>query len=282
MTNDINYPAPSVYVLRITPTLAREWLSTNIRNRRVSSVTARRYLTDMLEGRWLFAGDAIRRNAQRHILDGQHRLTAVSMLPEDHPGFDFVIIDGLASATQNVMDQGRVRTAADQLAIAGVKDGHATAAGIRLYLLHSTGMLFRDNSAAAAEITRTRIVEWALTHSTLVESARSIPQLRSNDAPPSVSVCAALMFVERYGVGRATEFFRLLAEGAGAGHPINALDKRLQRTRREGLKVSARDQLAWFILAMNAWNDGRELTKFQAPRGGKWTPENYPQLRAAA
>lgn len=55
------------------------------------------------------------------------------------------------------------------------------------------------------------------------------------------------------------------------------LDKRLQRMRREGLKMPERDYLALFILAWNAWRDGKQMSKFQRPRGGRWSEANFPE-----
>ena len=36
------------------------------------------------------------------------------------------------------------------------------------------------------------------------------------------------------------------------------------------------------IQAMNAWLDDRTVTKFQLPRGAKWTDETFPRLRRIA
>lgn len=100
---------------------------------------------------------------------------------------------------------------------------------------------------------------------------------KQNDAPPSVAAAAALGFMQ-IDAADTVEFFTLLARGAGTqGHPIVTLDKRLQRQRREGLKMPHRDYLALFILAWNAWRDGKQMSKFQRPRGGRWSEDNFPE-----
>lgn len=274
-------PNPTIRVVNVTPAIAKAWLKHNTNNRNLSHITVSRYANDMAECRWEFAADPIRFDDNGALIDGQHRLHAIAAQPA---GFSIpmLVVTKLATSAQMVMDQPKVRTSGDQLALVGIRDTNVVAAGIKLYLTHKMGMLFRDNKAANATITKALIVEWAQGNIGIVEAASSVPKLRASDSPPSVSYCFALMAVQEYGVEWTTEFFRLLAEGAGAGHPINTLDKRLQRTRRERIKAPQRDILAWFLMAANAWEEGRRIHKFQAPRGGKWTEESYPTLGRTA
>lgn len=277
----MNNTTPVARVVTVTPTMARDWLTRNLNNRRPVPTTVARYRNDMADGRWMFAADPIRFDQFGNLIDGQHRLMALSQLDDDF-ALDFLVVTKLDTASQMVMDQGRIRMTADQLTIAGFKDTAAAGAGIKLYLTHQTGMLFRDNKAASAVVTKAAIVNWAQANHSLLDAAISVPLLRANDAPPSVAYCAAIMFVENIGYGNTVEFFRLLHEGAGSGHPVNALDKRLQTVRRTRQKATQRDQLAWFIVAANAWLDGRDLTKLQTPRGAKWTNDTFPQLKVVA
>lgn len=272
---------PVARVVSVNAVMARDWLTRNINNRKPRDVVVQRYRNDMTEGRWLFAADPIRFDQAGNLIDGQHRLMALAGL-DDSFAVDFLVVTKLATVAQAVMDSGTIRLTSDQLTIAGFKDTAAAGAGIKLYLTHETGMLWRDNKAASAVVTKAAIVGWAQTNHALLDSAISVPLLRANDAPPSVSYCAAIMFVQNIGHDNTVEFFRLLHEGAGAGHPINALDKRLQTVRRTRQKVPQRDMLAWFIVAANSWIEGRELTKLQAPRGAKWTKDTFPQLKVVA
>lgn len=272
---------PVTSIVTLTPEKARNWLTRNLHNRRPAPGVVERYRNDMIEGRWLFAADPIRFDQLGNLIDGQHRLMALAGCP-DHISLQFLVVTKLDNATQMVMDQGRIRVSADHLTLAGFKDAAAAGAGIKLYLTLATGMLFRDSKAAAAVVTKARIIEWAGENAELLSSAIDVPFLRANDAPPSVAYCASIMLVESLGYDLARDFFTLLHEGAGAGHPINALDKRLQTTRRNKQKVTQRDMLAWFITAANAWLEGRELFKLQAPRGAKWTAETFPSLKAVA
>ena len=271
---EINVRIQHAIVMVDAPTAAR-WLGRNPRNRKLRESVVQRYRTDMESGRWTFAGDPIRFDVDGNLQDGQHRLTALSGL--SGVTIPMLVVRGLPADAQGVMDQGARRTPGDQLGLRGIKDANAVAAAIKQYLIWTTGLLFRDNGVIAGAVTTPMIEEWVDRNPIALANLYQILGLtKQNDAPPSVSAAAALRFLE-IDAGAAAEFFTLLARGAGTeGHPIVTLDKRLQRHRREGLKMSRRDYLALFIQAWNAWRDDRQMAKFQRPHGGRWSEENFP------
>lgn len=269
---------PDVELVHVNPALAREWLTRNHRNRTVSELTVNRYLNDMVAGRWQYAADPIRFDIAGNLLDGQHRLTALARVADPDLTVPMLVVRNLPTDTQLIMDQGKRRTPGDQLSLLGVRDSNVVAAGIRLIIAHETGAMFRDSHVKQVATTNAHMEAWYAAHTDLVSAASEIRSLKASDAPPSVAFCAAMLFIPAMGTEATQEFFRLLSVGAGEGHPINALDKRLQRIRRERLKVTPRDHLALFIQAANAWREGRKVAKFQKPRGAKWTVESFPKL----
>lgn len=272
---------PVIRVIPVTPEMARTWLRTNTHNRRISPTIVDRYRRDMLSGRWKFAADPVRFGDDGTLLDGQHRLAALAGCPD---GFvlDMLVVTKLSSDTQMVMDQGKKRSAGGQLQIIGVADANIAAAGIKLYLSHQTGLMFRDAKVRDTTIGAPQIQQWFIDHQDEVEQVGKI-NTRCCDAPPSVVWCAAALFIDAAGLAKTSEFFHFLKDGAGfAGDPINTLDKRLQKIRRDKVRTSSREFLALFILAWNAWNDNRRITKFQMPKGAKWTADTFPQVKAVA
>lgn len=263
-----------ISVVAITPATARRWLERNVKNRPIRQSKIAAYKADMESGRWQMAGDPIRFDVHGNLLDGQHRLTVVAEL-EDFTLVN-VVIRGLTPESQSVMDQGAKRTPGDQLSLRGIKNAQRVAAAVRQFIIWQDGMLFRDNRVQA-RITSPEIESWVSKNADLVQMLGALDTVTiQNDAPPSVAGAAALAFLI-INPAEAQEFFTLLARGAGtAGHPIVTLDKRLQRHRREGIKITNRDCLALFFLAWNAWRDGKQMTKFQRPKGGAWSEENFP------
>lgn len=243
---------------------------------RIAPAVVERYRRDMEAGRWTFAGDPIRFDVDGNLLDGQHRLTALASSPG--VTIPLVVIRGLPTESQMVMDQGRKRSAGQQLGLRGVKNASNVAAGSRVYLLWSEGLMFRDSHIATTSITSPQIEQFVESNHDLIERVGAYGHaLRSVDAPPSVTWAAAFAF-DRIHPDLAHDFFIHLSQGGTpVGSPINALDKRLGRIRREGLKLSTRDYLALIVQAWNAWREGKTVQKFQKPRGGKWTTETFPQ-----
>lgn len=255
---------------------ATRWLEHNPRNRPILDVTVARYRRDMADGNWLFAADPIRFNSEGALLDGQHRLTAHSQVPG--LTLPYLVVRGLPDETQMVMDQGRKRTPGQQLALKGIPDYNRLAAAAKLSIIWESGLMFRDNKVVSSEVTTHRIESWVDENAEAISIVQSWGNItRRNDAPGSVALAAALRFVY-IDDGAAREFFQTLADGGAPLHdPITTLDKRLQRIRRDGTKMSARDYLSLFIIAWNARRDGRSMSKFQRPRGGSWTTETFPE-----
>lgn len=265
-----------VTTMDLTPDDARDFLNSVVRNRKINQTTVNKYRNDMLAHRWAFAGDPIRFNTEMNMIDGSHRMTALSLCP---PGMKipFVVMTGLPDDSQFVMDQGRIRNAGQQLQMRGVKNASLVSAGVRLYLAWRDGWLFKDGKLIQEHITVSVIEDWVERNSNLIaEISSSVGTLRNVEAPGSIAYCAALIFHQIDPV-RCEEYFDILQKGSGsATHPITALDRRLRRTRRERIALPQKELLGMFIQTWNAWRSGREMTKFQLPKGGTWTKDTFP------
>lgn len=262
-------------IIMVDAATATRWLKRNVKNRKIRQGLVARYRSDMAEGRWTFAADPVRFDTAGNLLDGQHRLTALSEL--EGATVPMLVVRGLPTEAQGVMDQGGKRTPGDQLGLKDVTDPNKVAAAAKQLIAWESGYLFRDQKLVG-QITTPHIEGWVESHPADVAFLNGLGTLvRQHDAPPSIAAAAAVAF-GRIDVQCATEFFTLLARGAGTtGHPIVTLDKRLQAMRRNGVKIPTRDYLAFFILAWNAWRDGRQMAKFQRPRGGRWAEDNFPE-----
>lgn len=64
----------------ITPELAADLLSRNMKNRPVSQQRVRKYMAAMVAGKWLLNGEAIKISIDGRLIDGQHRLKAIIQL----------------------------------------------------------------------------------------------------------------------------------------------------------------------------------------------------------
>lgn len=263
----------------INPRSASRILESNTRNRPLSEASVNSLLREMLSGRWQYNGESIKLSVDGALLDGQHRLTALARVPIDDFELPFLVVSGLAAATQNTMDQGRTRTAADQMSIDGLAstDSKIVAGAIRIYLEWHNGILFADR--VSNRVGNTEVVSWAHDHAVELAIMREVcnQKLRRVKCRPSLT-CAVLTHFRMLDGQAALDFEEGLLTGAGlqAGNPILTLRDRLDRIKTQGLRMSDRDLIAFFIIAWNAWREGRSMVKFQRPHGGVWDRTNFP------
>lgn len=277
--NDIYTTKPSSTIIYIDPAMARRVLAKNTRNRELSELSVAHLMREMTSGRWLYNGEAIKWAIDGTLLDGQHRLVALSRMPDDFAAIPFLIVRGLPIESQNTMDQGRKRSAGDQLKIDGLASTSPTsvAAAIRVYIQWVEGRIFGDKSTS--DIGNTEVVDWAMNNPTELAMISDIiaGQTKSIKARPAVTVAVMLMLRQIDGVDQR-EFAEALISGAGldAGSPILALRERLDRIKQSRVRVSDRDLIGLFVVAWNAYRDGRLLRKLQRPTNG-WTRDTFPE-----
>lgn len=274
---------PSASTIFIDPLMAQRVLAKNTRNRPISEAHVQRLTDEMVAGRWKYNGEAIKWSIDDELLDGQHRLTALSRLPEDFPAIPFLVVRGLPASVQDTMDQGRTRTAGDQLVIDGLVGGSSgsrvIAGAIRVHIEWKR-MAFFGQRMQANQVSNPEVVEWAQSHPIEMSIMQDISgdRLRRVKARPSVTLAALLHFRLIDG-DDARDFAEALVTGAGldVGNPILALRDRLDRIKEQKLRVSDRDLIGYFIMAWNAWRQGRSLNKLQMPKGGAWTRDSFPE-----
>ncbi|WP_160051174.1 hypothetical protein [Nocardiopsis sp. FR26] len=93
----------------ITPDTARMWLGDrNKGNRNLSLTVAQEYATAMKTGRWQLTHQGIAFDTEGLILDGQHRLLAVTLAGVP---VDMLVFVGMDRSTFTVLDAGRRRQA---------------------------------------------------------------------------------------------------------------------------------------------------------------------------
>lgn len=270
---------PTTSVVYVDPAMARRVLQANTRNRPISEHHVRKLMREMADGRWKFNGEAIKWSIDHILLDGQHRMTALSRMSDDFGPLPFLVVRGLPTDTQDTMDQGRVRAAGDQLVIDGVvgRDSKVVAGAIRVYGAWHSGALFRDKGAYS--MSNPQVLEWAREHPVemLIMDDLIDSHLRRVKMRPSVTL-AIMLTLRQVDADAQREFAQMLYTGVGLekGSPIIALRERLDRIRELKIRTPDRDLIALTIMAWNAWREGRSIARLQRPRNGVWTAETFP------
>ena len=103
-------------VIRVSPLLAKQWLSKNLENNRNLSLRYSQNLAKLMQkGEWKL-GEPIKFDKHGQLIDGQHRLQAVIIA---NLSVEFLVIYGYETESAQVLDRGKSRSLQD---IAHLKD----------------------------------------------------------------------------------------------------------------------------------------------------------------
>lgn len=279
MANDTNFI--STQIVTVTPSLAREWLGKNIDNRTIKKSLVARYRRDMALDRWKFAGDPIRFGASGRLLDGQHRLLAISQMPDDFT-IKMMVLLGIDDESQKLMDQGGTRSGYDQLQRAGVKYASRVSAAARTMVLIDEGVFFKSTSIWQEYGSVAAVEEWVAEHPYEVKVIQDVSTITTRiEAAPSALNTAAVIISRVAPAETVIEFFGFIADGGAAKNSgPNVLANKLRRAKRVGVNWSPRDVIANTIRAWNSWVTGKTTTLNDPhhTHGGKsgWTEESFP------
>ncbi len=264
--------------IKITPSLAEKYLETNTKNRvlRAGHVA---YLTQLiLNGEWRKTGEPIRFSGKltdknlptnsATLLDGQHRLTA--FLNSEKKSLNFEIIDELPADSFQYMDQGRPRSAADVLSIAGFKNTNVLAGvGRALYLFNRGGIpeFFSNSQGGIKRVTNHQVLEHVRKDEKQIQSAikRTTKHLSKITMAFSAHATTYYLFRQK-SVEDCERFFYQLGTGEKLSKtsPIQALrsiilEHRFSRKRAKHQGIRTRDLVLIDIMAWNAFREQKRI-----------------------
>lgn len=253
---------PQIEIIAVTPELAAKWLKQNTSNRHLRKRAIADYARDMAAGKWRLNGEAIKFATDGTLLDGQHRLHAVI---ESGVAIPFLVVTGLANETQETMDAGRKRSAADAFGLRG--EAHATVLASvlkRIWMWDQGDLKFNGNAipttAESTELLKRR-----------PEIYRSVEiAVRTHQAfrylPQSVVGTAHHLF-SRIDADATVWFFARVGDGAelSSGHPVLALRSRVMTDRADRRRTPDYQHMAYLVRAWNALRVDRPLTRILQP-----------------
>ncbi len=97
-------------IIKITPSMAREWLNHNKWNRTLRPNWIDQLTAMIQRGEWSVTNDAICFGEDGNLMNGQHRLTAIE---RSEITVDALVLYGVSKEAFMVMDQGKKRTISD-------------------------------------------------------------------------------------------------------------------------------------------------------------------------
>ena len=249
-------PKPEVAFETWTPEAASNALKYNTKNRRLREHTVKLYANQMQAGLWSANGESIKFDANGRLVDGQHRLSAIS-----RSGTQQIIctVRNLPpdDSTFATIDAGLRRTTGSVLAMDGVK-GSTAISSIILYQ-HKVKHGFRDksrqilSSSEIVKIYKNNPEKWDKIRS-YAESVRGL-----------ILIPAYAVFTEQ-ALKTSADLFEVwhgyFKTGAGlsASSPILALRNYLINKNAQKYSSNERTRTAQLnacAIAWNAWRQGK-------------------------
>ena len=274
---------PPATIMTITPEMAAGFIARNNRNRPIRDDDVNTYARDMIAGAWPVNGETLKVARNDDVLDGQHRLLACMRAGVP---FRSYIVTGLPAGIQDTIDCGIVRKDSDQLGLHGEYQPKSLAAITKWAIRWAAGGRGRSVGGTIKP-----------SHSEVIGFIRANPEIR--DATRwgiSARGRYKSVRISSYGMAwwlfthidggvysdlsrhRAEDFLEKAVTGAdiGIGNPAYSLRERFRRAREMDERLNEYEQLALFIIAWNAWRDGKEIRRIALPHGGL-TTRNFPE-----
>lgn len=269
----INDQTILMYTTVITSEMAKDIVErTNINNRTLSNKNIRQLQREMETGSWVFAGDPIRFSKYGKLLDGQHRLIALSKTKEK--AYEMVLIVGLSEESFKVMDTGKKRSAGDVFSIEGVHYPKITATAVKFIDALERGSFLLGETTMNGGLSNTDAYEKYLTLDGLDEFI-SKTRILNNGYPKLLSDATVAGFwymFSKVNQQDADDFMERLIQGTNLtkNSPIKLVhDKLFATAHNDTYRMKRIDKNRLVALAWKKFRAGEELTKLVIPKSSE-------------
>lgn len=193
-------------IVKMTPALARNLLDMHERsgfqNRKTSRAQVNRLKTDIAAGRWRLTPQAVGLASTGAIVDGKHRVTAVS---EGTESIDMLVWTDVPIELFTKMDSVvRARSGADWVNILGISETHLPqiSSGYRLLAAYETSTSVSQNALTPDELT-----EIHTRHPGLVEHITEAKRLQKSTRMPDSTAAVATYLLKEFMPGLDVRVF---------------------------------------------------------------------------
>lgn len=273
---------PTAELVTITPEMAKDWVSrgTNFRSTKEARIAS---LASAIEaGHWELNGETIKFSRRGHLMDGQHRLSAIVKAGIPCPSF---VVYGIPEGRE--IDRGSKRTLAQQLSYEGVPNSATVAAVCRIYLVYQRNVRLKQSSFNNYQSDVRASMEFCHANA---ESFQSIIKFcrplysRQRILPLSVSAAFMLLAGEDQHTRDFIQKVYDLVETRGC--PSTAFRRWLESQYRKNagnLGLNNYQVLAVLNRAWNSYAQGKEIDHMKVTvRNLRWSPHQNPVKPSSA
>lgn len=254
----------NVEIRKIGAEQALQLLENNSSNRKISRANVDFIKNEMDNKNFLLNGSTIVLSENGTLLDGQHRLIAIS---ETKHEYDLIFVVGAKDNVFQTIDTGKSRNSSDILSIEGVKNAKNVASTIRK-TIEEFGSKRSRNGKTWVKLSNTEVLEHYNKHKEELEETIELCGHLYNKYIKVIPVSTAAAFMilfSRQDKIKAKSFIRELYNGnkEGASNASLTLRQRLINGKIEGTRISDDLLRALFVVAFRAYNEDRDLSRIK-------------------
>jgi hypothetical protein len=274
---------PTYEIIKVNPALAQSWLDTMVGNRTLKEDKVFQYARDMDEGRWHLSGQPVKFDTAGRLMDGQHRLVAVTLA---NCTVEMEVVRDINPAAMMSIDEGTPRSFSDILRIGGTDYAQLLSSSLAWSWKLWSGNLWsvsrRASRAELVELNKTMgpaLKAILLSNPGLTASRASLK--RKDYIPPTLR--AALLFAfQKADPTKAEQFSQALDNWMKLpeDHPVAVLQLRLLSEASKGNRanrMSPTERVAAVIRAWNLFYKGRTARRIQ-PKSRLEGADAYPTI----
>lgn len=247
----------TVRIEEVTPAKAQRWLEGNVDNRKLRDDRVMAHARTLQAGDWELSDSAIVFDDQGVLINGQHRLTAVVVTGITAR---FIILRGVPSKAQEVMDTGLSRNLADQLHRHGIRTGEANVLSGALYWTHQMAYNERTGNVHYSEPSERPTLRQLLhiweNHEDMQEHVKPVLRLRTTTKVRPGPVTALRYRLFQIDAEEAELFFEQWRTGENLGRNDAVYRLRewtIEDARLRGVRGRA-PTYRMVAMALKAWN----------------------------
>lgn len=257
----------------ITPTMAKEMLKLNTKNRTISQASVVKFAKLITEGRFIITNQGIGIDVNNVLADGQHRLHAII---KANKGVNMFVMTDLEPKSRLVVDVQTVRTPANSLDVYGLskvagdkKNYSKLLASVSAYIILHNNNNFKAVQAFGKYLSNEDIVNFVNTnHSELLNSVKTVLSL-SNDSSKKYVTDSHAFFIYQmhkfFNKERISNFIDIVYGNKISETPDTCPATKLKNALiknsviKFGTKFNTKDLLGLWIDASNKYMAGEEM-----------------------
>jgi len=251
------YRGVTVFIVRVTPAIAAEWMKRNENNRPLSKQHVDHLKTVLTAGDFILNGETIIFSVDGRLLNGQHRLQACI---SSGVSFDTLVVRGIDNKSFSTLDGGRSRRTSEVLQMTGETNAtKLSAAAQAIVSFIDTRGRVTTSGGCGRKLTAMLAARVLEAHPGL---RSSVSAMQSNTMYANQQGYALHYLFSRVSQQLANDFADVLSSGSGdLGRPFNILREGMIRTPvRTELR---RSYAAKAIKAFNAERSGARPKMFK-------------------